>query len=155
MQQTLKNDCSLIGNGIDSVHIGQKCASGLSRPCPYSRSSASSAARLLHVFLCWSRCSRWQSTLQYLTRRHAVHFFNTTAPSPASRVAPACANVRSFPRASWQACSGSNASNVLNVCSYWRQGWIGYVHECHVGNLGNWLVANSVPILLRPREFET
>ena len=88
MQQILTNECSPTGKGIGSVQIGQKSPSGLSRPCcPYSRSSFSSAARLLHAFLCCLRWALWQSTLQYLTRRHAVHFFNTTAP--ASRCAPA------------------------------------------------------------------
>jgi len=32
MQQTLKNECPSIGNGIGSVHIEQKSPSGLSSP---------------------------------------------------------------------------------------------------------------------------
>ena len=81
MQHTKNPEWSLTGNGIGRVQIGHNSLSGLSCPWLYSCSSFNSAARFLQALLCRLRWAFWQSTLQYLTRRHAVQFLSLIVPS--------------------------------------------------------------------------
>ena len=82
MQQVRKQECSSTLKGIARRQSGQKSPSALSCPWPYSFSSLSSAARSSHASLCSLRWICWQSTLQYLTRKQAVHSLSLMVSLP-------------------------------------------------------------------------
>ena len=119
MQHKVTPEWTPVGRGIGRAQIGQMSHSGLSCPWLYSLSSSNSAARCLHAFLCCLRWAFWQSTPQYLTRRHAAQFFSLTVSLP-SLPQLAHAGLPALPAGTGATMAGTRVQLIAGGAERWR-----------------------------------
>ena len=85
----------------------------------------------MHTFLCWLRWVLWQSTLQYLTRRHAAQFFNNDG---AVSCVESCTSAHVAVRANIRYCLSCQRTPLLQIwyCIVWGTPF------CRQGSSSSW-----------------